>query len=108
MSGVAGDTFQVTFDGKSHAVACGEGFGSGIEHVESIDHYMRKQSRVSMEVRECFNHSAEFCREYGSMYDSAESLSSEAEQYLLDNHATVLRRASSSMLSAVRLNETRW
>ena len=94
MSGVAGDTFQVTFDGQAHAVPRGqEGFGEGVECLPSIATYMRKTSRVSPQVRECFNLSAEFCRTVGIWFQNAEDLSRAAEAHLLVNYTSVINEA---------------
>ena len=94
MSGAAGDTFQVTFDGRSHAVPRGhEGFGEGVERLPSIASYMLKTSRVSPEVRECFNLSADHCRAAGVQFKTAQDLAQAAEIDLWMKHTSVIARA---------------
>ena len=107
MSGVAGDTFQVTFDGRSHAVAGGHaGLGAGVERLPSIATYMNKSSRVSPQVRECFNLSAEFCRAVGVFFDRAQDLSQAAEAHLLVHYKSVIAEAL-PFLAAAEANQAK-
>lgn len=94
MSGVAGAAFQITFDGKSHAVAGGhEGFEDGVERIHSIESYMSKKSRVSPQVRECFNLSADFCRAVGVHYKTAAAISQASEDYIFAHYKPVIQAA---------------
>lgn len=94
MSGVAGSTFQVVFDGASHAVAGGHvGFQEGVQRMDSIATYMSKKSRVTPAVRECFNLAADFCRRKGHLYPTAQSLSQDAETYILKNYTATFSQA---------------
>lgn len=96
-SSAVGDNLKVLFDGKSHAIPGGcEGFGKVEEFLPSIDLYMRKTSRIHPQVRECFNLAAEYCRDYGVHYDTAEALSEAAEAHISLRYTSVLAQALSS------------
>ena len=93
MSGVAGDTFQVTFDGQAHAVPRGQEVFGGVECLPTIASYMHKTSRVSPQLRQCFNQSAEFCRAVGIWFKNADDLSRAAEAHLAMNYKSILSEA---------------
>jgi len=94
MSGVVGKTFQVIFDGQTHAVAGGhQGFGPGVLRVPSIERYMRKTSRLSPRVRECFNLSADYCRKVGIHFKTAEKLERDTEAYLMTYYKDAIMEA---------------
>lgn len=98
MSGVVGDRYKVEFDGTSHGVSRDHvGFAEGVERVSSIANYMKKKSRVSPAVRQCFNYSIEYTRRYGQNYTSGKALGQDVEDFMIRKHTHVIAEAMLGM-----------
>ena len=91
LSGAVGDYFKTSFDGTSHGTYGGGKCDGDYQQLSTLDKHMLKKSRITRQVRECFNLSFEFARQYGEEYKTEEALRQRVEKHLWMHHADLVQ-----------------